>query len=253
MHAIILAAGRGSRLSQLNPDQRPKCLLEIGGRSLIERMLRALRQGGVGRCVVVVGYESDRIMEHVGALKTRPEVSFHYNSRFEEGSVISLGLARETLSAGEAVLVLDADVLFHPRILAQLVSTSIENCFLLDRKFEAGAEPVKIAVRDGTMVEFSKQLPPGLEYDSLGESVGFFRFGAACAGRLARRCARFDKEGRAGAPHEDALREELLERPGDFGFVDITGLPWLEIDFPEDVSRAREEVLPAIRAEYPEY
>ena len=253
MLAIILAAGRGSRLAQLNPDDRPKCLLEIGGRSLLERMLESLSQSGVRRCTMVIGYEADRIVEHVGMLRTRPEVSFHYNSRFEEGSVISLGVARDILSAGESVLVLDADVLFHPQILERLVNSSVENCFLIDRDFVPGAEPVKIAVKGGRMVEFRKQLPPGLEYDSLGESVGFFRFGAVGAGRIARRCARFDRDGRGDAPHEEVLREALLERPDEFGFEDITGLPWLEIDFPEDIERARNKVLPAIRADHPEY
>lgn len=248
MHAIILAAGRGSRLSPSNPDQRPKCLLEIGGRTLLARMLEALENCGVSRCDLVIGYEGDRIVEHVGTLVIRPPVSFHYNPRFEEGSVISLGSAESSLTAGGEVLVLDADVLFHPLILERLIASRHENCFLMDREFEHGAEPVKIAVSNGTMVEFSKQLPDSLEFDVVGESVGFFRFGHACAKRIAERCVHFEREGRGGDPHEEVLREELLERPGEFGVEDITGLPWLEIDFSEDVDRARKEVWPAIRA-----
>ena len=53
------------------------------------------------------------------------------------------------------------------------------------------------------------------------------------------------------APHEEALRDMLLASPGDYGFEDVTGLPWVEIDFPEDVTRANEEILPAIRSDYP--
>jgi choline kinase len=148
---------------------------------------------------------------------------------------------------------MDADVLYHPAILQRLVETAIENCYLLDRDFAPGDEPVKIAVRDGVMVEFRKQLASGLQYDTLGESVGFFRFGADCAAAIASRCAQYDAEGLADAPHEEALRDELLARPGDFGFEDVSGLPWIEIDFPEDVARAAEEVLPAIRADYPDF
>jgi choline kinase len=251
LHAIILAAGRGKRLAGHNPEGHPKCLMEFGGRSLLARHLDLLYRFGVQRADLVVGYEADRIIEHVATLQSRPDVAYHFNPRYEQGSVLSLWAAADTLCAGQPVLVMDADVLYHPGILQRLVETGAENCYLLDRDFVPGDEPVKIAVRGGTMVEFRKRLAPGLEYDTLGESVGFFRFGPDCAAALAARCARYDAEGLADAPHEEALRDELLARPGDFGFEDVSGLPWIEIDFPEDVVRAEEEVLPAIRADYP--
>lgn len=251
MHAIILAAGHGSRLAQFNPDQRPKCLIDIGGKSLLARQLAMLSDCGIPRADLVVGYEADRIVEEVASLRQRPDVSFHYNPRFGQGSVISLWAAHDTLSAGDAVLLCDGDVLCHPAVLERLVRTEIENCFLLDREFEPGDEPVKIAVKDGTMVEFRKQLSEALEYDTLGESVGLFRFGPDCARRIAERCAEFDAEGLADAPHEEVLRAELLERPRDFGYEDITGLPWIEIDFAEDVAKANEAILPAIRRDHP--
>jgi len=253
MRAIILAAGRGKRLAGHNPDGHPKCLMEFGGRSLLDRHLDLLFRLGVRGADLVVGYEADRIIEHVATLRSRPDVAYHFNPRYEQGSVLSLWAAADTLNSGEPVLVMDADVLYHPAILQRLVETRIENCYLLDRDFAPGDEPVKIAVRDGSMVEFRKQLAPDLQYDTLGESVGFFRFGPECAAVIAARCARYDAEGLGDAPHEEALRDVLLERPGDFGFEDVSGLPWIEIDFPEDVVRADQEVLPAIRAEFAEF
>lgn len=253
MHAIILAAGRGSRLSKLNPDQRPKCLLEVGGRTLLSRQLQLLNARGIRRASLVVGYEADRIVEEVAKLALRPEIAFHYNPRFEQGSTISLSAARETLTSGDEVFLLDADVLCHPSVLDALVESTLENCFLLDREFERGDEPVKIAVKDGTMVDFRKHLPDGLEYDFLGESVGLFRFGPVAARRIAERCADFDAEGLADTPHEEVLRAELLDRPQAFGYEDVTGLPWIEIDFDEDLERARKQILPAIQKDFPEY
>lgn len=251
MHAIILAAGRGARLAKHNPDGHPKCLMEFGGRSLLARHLDLLYGFGVRNADLVVGYEADRIIDHVATLRTRPDVAFHFNPRYEQGSVLSLWAAADTLQGGGAVLVMDADVLYHPDILQRLLQTPIENCYLLDRDFTHGEEPVKIAVRDGVMVEFRKRLAPQLQYDAIGESVGFFRFGPACAADIAERCARYDSEGLGDAPHEEALRDVLLGRPQAFGFEDVTGLPWIEIDFPEDVARATEEILPAIRGDYP--
>ena len=101
------------------------------------------------------------------------------------------------------------------------------------------------------MVDFRKVLPAGLDYDELGESVGFFRFGARAADCINDECARFESEGLADAPHEEVLRNLLLSCPLAFGFEDVTGLPWIEIDFPEDVVRAGEEILPAIREDFP--
>ncbi|MGK2926065.1 MAG: NTP transferase domain-containing protein [Lysobacterales bacterium] len=253
MHAIILAAGRGSRLADYNPDGHPKCLMEFGGRSLLARHLELLHRFGVRQADLVVGFEADRIIEHMATLTERPDVALHYNPRYEQGSVISLWAAADALRSGDPVLVMDADVLYHPGILQRLVQTSIENCYLLDRDFAPGDEPVKIAVRDGVMVEFRKQLAAGLEYDTIGESVGFFRFGAACAATIADTCARYDAEGLADTPHEEALRDVLLAHPGDFGYEDVSGLPWIEIDFPEDVARAGREILPAIRRDFPDF
>jgi len=253
MHAIILAAGRGSRLAEHNPDGHPKCLMEFGGRSLLARHLDLLYRLGLRRADLVVGYEADRIIEHVATLRSRPDVAYHFNPRYEQGSVISLWAAADTLRSGEPVLVMDADVLYHPGILQRLMETRIENCYLLDRDFLTGDEPVKIAVRDGVMVEFRKKLAPDLRYDSLGESVGFFRFGPDCAAAIADQCARYDAEGLADAPHEEALRDVLLAQPEAFGFEDVSGLPWIEIDFPEDVVRAAGDVLPAIRIDYPDF
>jgi choline kinase len=253
MHAIILAAGRGSRLAEHNPGGHPKCLMEFGGRSLLNRHLEILNQLGIRNLDLEIGYEADRIIDHVGTLFFRPDVAFHYNPRYEQGSVLSLLAARDTLESGQPVIVMDADVLYHPGILQALLDSDLENCYLLDREFAPGDEPVKIAVRDGVMVEFRKQLADGLSYDMIGESVGFFRFGPKCAARIAAECARYESDGLGDAPHEEALRDVLLRDPGDFGFEDVTGLPWIEIDFPEDVTRAGDEILPAIRADLPDF
>jgi len=249
MQAIILAAGCGRRLAELNPQGLPKCLLEFGGNSLLARHLDLLYRCGIRQAHLVIGYEADRIIEHVGQLKSRPDVAFHFNPRYEQGSAISLRAVGDILTCGTDILLMDADVLYHPAILARLVDTRHPNCFLLDGDFEAGDEPVKIAVRDGTIVEFRKQLDPQLGYDHIGESVGFFRFDQACAAEIAAECERCDAEGLDDTPYEEVIRSLLLRNPESFSYEDITGLPWIEIDFPADVNRAREKIVAAIRSD----
>jgi choline kinase len=148
---------------------------------------------------------------------------------------------------------MDADVIFHPAILDALIHSNHGNCFLLDRAYTSGDEPVKIAVAGGTIVEFRKSLASGLVYDTIGESVGFFRFEPACAAALMGRCQEYEAEGRDDAPHEEVLRDLLLAQPQSFGYEDITGLPWVELDFSEDILRAEQQVLPAIHRDLPGY
>jgi choline kinase len=253
MHAIILAAGRGNRLAELNPDRRPKCLLEFGGKSLLERQLETLFRLGISKATLVVGYEADRIIDHVGLLTTRPDVAFVYNPAFNHGSVLSLLAAQEPMTRGNTVLVMDADLLFHPEILKRLIASPIQNCYLLDKNFIHGEEPVKIAVRQGQMVDLRKSLSAGLEFDYLGESVGFFKFNGGIAAQIIQACAAYEAEGLLGAPHEEALRDVLLASPSVFSFEDISDLPWLEVDFPEDVERGLQSVLPTIRQDLAGY
>ena len=201
----------------------------------------------------MVGYEADLIIDHVGTLASRPEVAFVYNPAFIKGSVLSLLAAQEAMTSGETVLVLDADVLFHPQIMQSLIESAHENCYLIDQDFVPGDEPVKIAIQKGQMVEFRKALPVDLEFDTLGESIGFFKFEGDCAAKIVQTCANYRAEGLLDAPHEEALRDVLLAQPSAFACEDVSGLPWLEVDFPEDVERAIKQVLPAIRKDLPDF
>ena len=111
---------------------------------------------------------------------------------------------------------------------------------------QAGDEPVKLCLQDGVPVELRKQLMADLQYDTIGESVDFFRFKQDCAQRLAEIVKGYVDGGRANMPHEEAVRDLLLERSHVFDTADVTGAPWIEIDFPGDVARAAEEVLPQL-------
>jgi choline kinase len=152
------------------------------------------------------------------------------------------------MTRGGDILLMDADVLYDERILTALVAGRRPvNRLLIDRDFEAGDEPVKVCMRDGLPIEMRKQIPPELKYDFIGESVGFFRFDEAGARRLAVLAAASVEGARAFAPHEEALRDLLLERSQIFDVADVTGAPWIEIDFPDDVARASLDVLPQLQ------
>jgi choline kinase len=248
MRAIILAAGRGIRLKQAAEDQVPKCLLRFGGMTLLERHLRLLRSAGVEDVVLALGWRYELVEAELERLEWRPQPQIVLNPRFELGSVLTVHTAAEAMTRGGDVLLMDADVLYHDSIMAALVAGRMPvNRLLIDRDFEAGDEPVKVCVRAGVPIELRKQLAPDLKYDTIGESVGFFRFDAAGARRLAAIVSDYVGSDRAQMPHEEAVRDLLREGSQVVEVADVTGSPWIEIDFPSDVSRAAHEVLPQLK------
>jgi choline kinase len=101
-------------------------------------------------------------------------------------------------------------------------------------------------LRGGVPVELRKRVAPDLQFDSVGESVGFFRFDEAGARRLTEIVAGYVARGASDMPHEEAVRDLIRERDHAFDVADVTGLPWIEIDFPNDVARAEQEILPEL-------
>jgi choline kinase len=249
MRAIILAAGRGVRLKQAADEEVPKCLLRFDGITLLERHLRLLKSAGVDEVVLALGWRHELVEAELDRLEWRPRPRIILNPRYELGSVLTVHTTAEALTRGGDVLLMDADVLYHDRIMAALVAgQNPVNRVLIDRDFEAGDEPVKVCVRAGVPIELRKQVAPGLEYDTIGESVGFFRFDTAGARRLAAIVSDYVGSERSHLPHEEAVRDLLRERSQVVEVADVTGSPWIEIDFPNDVSRAAQEVLPQLKA-----
>ena len=248
MRAIILAAGCGLRLQQPEDQQLPKCLLRFDGMSLLERHLRMLKSAGVEEIVLALGFRHELVEAEIDRLGWRPRPEIVLNEGFQLGSVLTVHTVADAMTRGGNVLLMDADVLYDERIMTALAAGEQPlNRLLIDRDFEAGDEPVKLCLRAGVPVELRKQLAADLRFDAIGESVGFFRFNHAGAGRLAALVAGYVASGRAHMPHEEAVRDLLQERSQVFEVADVTGAPWIEIDFPDDVARAVEEVLPQLQ------
>jgi choline kinase len=250
MRAIILAAGRGQRLQQPEHQQIPKCLLRFGGKTLLERHLLALRECGVSEVVLALGFKRELIEAEIDRMRVTPAPEIVINPGFEQGSVLTVHTAAQPLGRGGEVLLMDADVLYHRQILKALVAGErAVNRVLMDRDFEAGDEPVKLCLRGAVPVELRKRVAPDLQYDTVGESVGFFRFDEAGARSLTEIVAGYVARGASDMPHEEAVRDLIRENDHAFDVADVTGLPWIEIDFPKDVARAEREILPELEPE----
>jgi choline kinase len=244
MRAVILAAGRGRRLGGFG-DARPKVLLRFGGKSLLQRHLEILEHCGVAEIDIVVGYRADAIRGEIKALGRAARVHLIENPRYTEGSVVSLWSAGAALASGQTILLMDGDVLYDWRLMQRLTESGIENCLLMDRNVEPGDEPVKLCIAANRIVDFHKK--PNNPYEFHGESVGFFKLSPGIAAAFHAGAHGYVTSDRQDQEYEEPLRDLILSSgEGVFGYEDITGLPWSEIDFPLDVARARHSIVPRL-------
>lgn len=238
MKGVILAAGKGSRLNDTAGD-KPKCLVEAGGVTLVQRQIRTLEAAGIEDIAVVVGCQADRVRDACG-----PGVEYVENARFAEtNSLYSLWTARALLYDG--FVVLNCDVLFHPGMLNDLLATPQDAALLMEPRKPGdapfGDEEMKVKVRSGRVVDMSKTMASA---EADGENVGIVKFGPRSAPQLVAILDRIVTAGglRDWAPR--AFREFAQDLP--LHAIDTGGRPWIEIDFPEDYHRAIHDILPAI-------
>jgi choline kinase len=241
MKVAMLAAGVGHRLGR-GEHAPPKALLRMGGETLLQRHLDILAHFGLFDLTLVVGHQAALIELELAASGARDRVRTCYNPDYRTSSLLSLWTLRDVLRAGEPVLYMDADVLYDWRLLERLLESPHADCILIARDADPDPEWLEVRIRNGRIVAFDKGVTMDA-YDIRAEWVGFARFSAATAERLALAIRGYVDRGRVDVIYEEPLRDVILETPDLFGFEDITGLPWIEIDFPED---ARTEILPRL-------
>jgi choline kinase len=237
MRGVILAAGSGTRF---NGAVYPKCLAPFDDRALINIQLSTLRLCGITDITVVVGFAADSVRLACG-----PQVRFIENTRFREtNSLYSLWLARRVLDQG--FVVMNCDVLFHPAMLMDLLTARHENALLVAYPEpdapDMGDEEMKVCVRRGRVVDIDKALAP---QRTDGENVGIVKFSANGALELMPMMTELVDSGHVTAWAPRAFKAFARRNP--LYAVGTRGLPWTEIDTPEDYRHGLENVYPAIR------
>lgn len=242
MKAVILAAGSSTRLYPVT-ENVPKCLLEVGGQTLLEHQLDALAELDVGEVVIVTGYLSHLLTEKIEGIKARYPFpfSFAYNARFAKtNNLYSLWMAREHVE-GEDFLCLHADVLFHPEILRAGATAGDDVCLIADR--EVLEETMKLKTEGERVVTVGKHVRVA---EASGTFLGLAKFSAEGGRRMF-----IEAEKLIEANETNVYFTAAIERLIAGGFTVtvrfIENLSWIEIDFPEELDRARTEVFPQIR------
>ena len=241
MTAIILAAGVARRLAPLT-DHTQKSLLPVGGRAILARMLEALHAVGVRRVVIVVGHCADQVRALAARAPAGMTIECIHNPAYQKGSSLSLYCARD-LIAREPTLIMDTDVVFPREFLRRLVASPAAQAFLIDEGFADTGEEVKIYVQDGQVIALGKKVVPRA-WDRVGEGIGFFKCGPEAGRELIGLLEQVIDDSQGSCEYEDALH--LLVGRQRVDAVGVTGLPWTEVDFAEDLDRAQTVIFPAI-------
>ena len=233
MKAIILSAGQGSRLGHL-VDDRPKCLIDFNGRTLLDRQLDTLAANGVKEAVVVTGFHDDLIEAAVARRSGGPSVRTIFNPFYKVAdNTGSLYMAREELSGD--CLVWNGDTLVSDALMARVVANDRPGiCVTVDRKDGYDDDDMKVVEEDGRLKAIGKRLEGGVNAESIGLLA--FRSGGAESFRGAIEQAMRTPEGTT-IWYLRVINQ--LAQGSDVWTLDISGEEWGEVDFPPDVEAAR--------------
>jgi len=238
MQAVILAAGKGSRLASAIGDL-PKCLAPVGKRTIVEHQIFSLRAMGVKDIAIITGYKSEQVKDHVN--KNFENITFIENKGFATtNTIVSFYLSLPFIK--EDFFLLNGDVIFGTPLLQKILDEK-ETGLAIEMK-ACGEEEVKVKIRDNRISEISKQVAPK---KAAGEFIGVALFRkkdhpslfSSLVNEVEIRGAVKDYFERA----LNSITERTLLIP-----VDITGEPVVEIDFPEDLEKARAMVIQTEKA-----
>lgn len=234
-------AGRSTRLYPLTLD-KPKCLLEVGGRTLLEYQIDALARCGISELVLVTGYLRHMIEDKIAELRERYAypIEFVYSPDFAAtNNLHSLWAARDRV-LGHDFLCLHADVLFHPDILTTVAADERE--IVLVAEPEILQETMKLQIDGDRVTSVGKHISMK---EASGTFPGIARISAAGSRLIFPEIERLIKAGETNAYFTMAI-EALIGKGQEVSASFTNGRPWIEIDFAAELAEAEERVLPLL-------
>jgi L-glutamine-phosphate cytidylyltransferase len=242
MKALILAAGRGTRIRSIH-GERPKCLISCDGETILDHQINGLLDAGIREIGIVVGYESHQILDHVSA-RYRHDIGrfqFIVNPLFEKtNNIYSVWVARTWLR-GSPFICLNADVLCDPEILRPAVAATAPISMIVDPEWRD--ETMKVIIRNGRVIRMSKAITRD---QFSGTYIGITTFSAEVQPRFFRTMDKLISAGKVNEFFNVAV-QDLADEGVVVGSTSTAGIPWAEIDDPTDLAFARENVFPRLQ------
>lgn len=229
MQAIIMAAGKGSRLGGLTADM-PKAFLEIRGIKLIEYNIALLHSYGIRDIILVTGYRSEDFEELAERIDG---VRCIFNPFYEMVNVLgSFYMAQEYLT--EDTVYLHGDTLCAPEIFRNMLETEGDMVLPVEHKV-CDEEAMKVRTENGRLVEISKQIPCDV---GEGEFIGIAKIRKNILDDLRKASRKVLKEKRFNSYFEAAIQELVQAGGYDLRIMPTKGAFWAEVDFQEDYEKA---------------
>lgn len=243
---IVIAAGMGSRLEH-HTDERPKCMVRVGGKSILDHQLDALRANGVDDIHIVRGYLSDRLVV--------PGATYYENAAFRSNNILhSLFFAREAIDG--PLLTTYSDIVYTSGVVERLLDSPHDISLVVDREWAKAyegrddhpPEQAELVEMDGERVtRVGKVVGPG---DAVGEFIGLAKYSAAGARALREAFDEVRQRLDDDDPFQNAalfrkayltdLFQEMIDDGVELGVTFIDG-EWREIDTVQDLERVNEE------------
>jgi choline kinase len=230
--AVILAAGLGKRLSSLS-NGGPKALLEVNGRTLLDRAIAALQGAGFREVIVVTGHAAERIRPVLAAPPDGMTLIERWNPEYATANnIVSILAAADAVGGGFALL--NCDITFDASILRDVAALESGNWLVVDGDEPLGHEEMKVTLdEDGLLTKISKLLDPS---DAVGEYIGICRFDAAGTATVMDSARRLVAAGSTDLYYEDAMDAAAADLAMRASWTQQR--LWTEIDDDADYRRA---------------
>lgn len=246
MRAILIGAGRGSRLMPTTANA-PKCFAEVEGKSILDWTLDSFRANGIDEICFIGGYQIDKVRDR------HPEFTFRHNDDWPNNNILlSLFYAEDLMD--EPFICCYSDILFSPAIVASMltcdddISLAVDTGWLVryeHRSQHPSDDAEKVTVDNGVVTRVHREIS---ESDAYGEYIGVAKFSSAGAARMKEHFHRC-REQYSGQPFREAkvfekaykihLFQEMIESGERMVHVDTPG-GYIEIDTQEDFDYARQ-------------
>ncbi len=233
MQAIIMAAGKGSRLGTLTGG-KPKSFAEIKGKKLIEYNLALLKKYHVDEIIIVTGYQCEAFEQLTAGEES---IRLIYNPFYEMVNVLgSFYMGMEALN--DDFIYLHADTLCEPVIFEKLVYPKGDVVLPVEYK-KCDDEAMKVRSENGKIVQITKQMPAD---EAEGEFIGMAAFKKEVIPALREKTKQLMKEKAFTDYFESAIQRLIDEEDFEITAIPTDGAFWAEIDFMEDYEKASEQI-----------
>ena len=224
MDALILAAGRGTRMGGID---KPKCLLDIGGTTIINNQIKHFKNVGINKIFIVTGYNSELLHSYLNH-----DFTFLHNTEYANtNNLYSVWTAKDSLD--DDFICVYGDLLFHKEILDNCIQNNSDICLVIEKNVRS--ETMKVRIENNLIVEVNKNISEDL---ADGNFIGMAKFKKSVIPVLFNEISLLVKNGNLDSYYTSAI-ESLIQKNKKINFVETDNLPWMDIDEEHELIEAK--------------